>query len=494
MAGTASIPERINNNVLMKSKEIVDPHRIPGPETGVVSTISGNNSHITRQFPDIVDIDRVVLNSSQLNNRLNDIARMRERNSSSTSSGNVQQSGDRRMSSSPPQNDTTRNNLEQSVTTPIDQSRRSESPAIDYRSIDNRTRSSPTQSATNTDLSSPRPIQTQDLNAGVCCVVTGIVLAALHAAGNSYLFLAIMFIGLGVLLVVVVAVGWKCTPRGHEPLHALFSLGDFRRQRGTRRQHRQHGGHRSREGHWYGGVLYPEFQYRRPPPSYNASMQDYQTQLALAQSHREFYNDEDLPAEDYSLPSSPPPSYRSRASTVRTGIPITFPNGDQYPNSRPPTYRSHISTSRSQAHPRPSLPRGESGEIEGQGGDIAFNGPESVSNTHSRNNSVTVNNVNPGAVTINISNNGNTSTPLDVERVQQILHSRQPSGSAINSAQLENSTTEGLDQDIQQTLQTLDNATSSVMAESSTNYMEGSENATQNPEPNDDDYPMLTSL
>ena len=30
---------------------------------------------------------------------------------------------------------------------------------------------------------------------GVCCVVTGIILAALHAAGNSFLFLAIMFIG-----------------------------------------------------------------------------------------------------------------------------------------------------------------------------------------------------------------------------------------------------------------------------------------------------------
>jgi hypothetical protein len=39
------------------------------------------------------------------------------------------------------------------------------------------------------------------------------------------------------LLVVVVAVGWKCTPRGHEPLHALFGLGDFRhRRRRTRRR------------------------------------------------------------------------------------------------------------------------------------------------------------------------------------------------------------------------------------------------------------------
>lgn len=366
MVGTASVTEGIDN-VLMKSKEIVDKgsHLVPGQgtgevtisstsgnicgflgqeagvatissisgnnggfpgqETGVVtvSAISGNNSgQITRQFPDIVDIDRVVLNSSQLINSLNDITRMRERLSSNTSSGNVQQAGDRGMSPSPPHNDTTRNNLEQSVTTPTDQSRRSESPAIDYRTIDNRTRSSPTQSAPNTDrthssptqltpntdLSSPRPIQTQDLNAGVvsrmdsrhealpdllhshvipsqvpssrhnphrpppghmvdprgghhhqshvrhhprshrdrhrshhhhhrsrrrsrsnsqsdnepckdsclkclaattsfrwilvilsllgvCCVVTGIVLAALHAAGNSFLFLAIMFIG-----------------------------------------------------------------------------------------------------------------------------------------------------------------------------------------------------------------------------------------------------------------------------------------------------------
>nr|KAG5704161.1 hypothetical protein BaRGS_009691 [Batillaria attramentaria] len=116
---------------------------------------------------------------------------------------------------------------------------------------------------------------------GVMCVVTGIVLAALHAAGNSFLFLAIMFIGLGVLLVIVVAVGWKCTPRGHEPLHALFSIGDFRNGRRERRTHR----HRHRDGNWYGGMMYPEFQYRRPPPTYAASMQEYNSQLALAQAN-----------------------------------------------------------------------------------------------------------------------------------------------------------------------------------------------------------------
>ena len=54
------------------------------------------------------------------------------------------------------------------------------------------------------------------------------------------------------MLVVVVAVGWKCTPRGHEPLHAVFGLGDFRhRRRRTRRRRGQ-----QREGErWYGGRL-----------------------------------------------------------------------------------------------------------------------------------------------------------------------------------------------------------------------------------------------
>ena len=28
------------------------------------------------------------------------------------------------------------------------------------------------------------------------------------------------------MLVIVVGVGWKCTPRGHEPCHLLFNLGD----------------------------------------------------------------------------------------------------------------------------------------------------------------------------------------------------------------------------------------------------------------------------
>lgn len=56
--------------------------------------------------------------------------------------------------------------------------------------------------------------------------------------------------------------------------------------------------------------------------------------------------------DNISLPSSPPPTYRSRASTVRTGVEITFPPNED--SDRPPTYRSHISDASD--HTRPALP------------------------------------------------------------------------------------------------------------------------------------------
>ncbi|XP_052773766.1 uncharacterized protein LOC128212371 [Mya arenaria] len=223
---------------------------------------------------------------------------------------------------------------------------------------------------------------------GVCCVVTGIVLAALHAAGNSFLFLAIMFIGLGVLLVVVVGVGWKCTPRGHEPLHALFSIGEFRNRRSSRRR----GERRNRR--WHEGSMHREFRYRPPPPTYNASMVEYQQQqqqLAAQQAQQspDIYDPDNDPDEDYSLPSSPPPSYRSRASTVRAGIQITFPpnQGGDYPDSRPPTYRSHQGR-----HTRPSLSRDDDSDHDHDPApaDFAFTGSSVIVDTNTSQNSTSI--------------------------------------------------------------------------------------------------------
>lgn len=99
------------------------------------------------------------------------------------------------------------------------------------------------------------------------------------------------------------------------------------------------------------GMLYPEFQYRRPPPSYAASMQDYQTQVSQEQDES-FAAGNTGHGDGDSLPSSPPPSYRSRASTIHSGIHAAFPHnldGD-HPNSRPPTYRSRAPSR------RPSIP------------------------------------------------------------------------------------------------------------------------------------------
>ena len=30
--------------------------------------------------------------------------------------------------------------------------------------------------------------------------------------------------GLGILLIVVISIGWRCTPAGHEPCHLLFNF------------------------------------------------------------------------------------------------------------------------------------------------------------------------------------------------------------------------------------------------------------------------------
>lgn len=85
------------------------------------------------------------------------------------------------------------------------------------------------------------------------CFVITTVLSLYPLSGNWYHDYIIVILGLGVLLVVVVAVGWKCTPRGHEPLHALFGLGDFRHQERRSRSQRHGRSSRAREQQWYGG-------------------------------------------------------------------------------------------------------------------------------------------------------------------------------------------------------------------------------------------------
>ena len=60
------------------------------------------------------------------------------------------------------------------------------------------------------------------------------------------------------MLVIVVGVGWRCTPTGHEPCHLLFSLGVY----GARPERYQADG---RGQQWYAGMTYTglSLSYRR---------------------------------------------------------------------------------------------------------------------------------------------------------------------------------------------------------------------------------------
>ena len=69
--------------------------------------------------------------------------------------------------------------------------------------------------------------------------------------------------------------------------------------------------------HPYGAMFYPEFEYRPPPPSYQASMQEYRLRLLLLErgssSSPLQHHSPQAPAQSTSL--SPPPTYRSSVGT-----------------------------------------------------------------------------------------------------------------------------------------------------------------------------------
>lgn len=77
---------------------------------------------------------------------------------------------------------------------------------------------------------------------------------------NDFLF---VFAGVGVILVTVSGAAWRMTAPGAPQCLGLGS-GELGRC-----------GRRPCSGRAPHGLLYPEFQHRPPPPSYQASMQEY---------------------------------------------------------------------------------------------------------------------------------------------------------------------------------------------------------------------------
>ncbi|KAK2703775.1 hypothetical protein QYM36_017906 [Artemia franciscana] len=188
---------------------------------------------------------------------------------------------------------------------------------------------------------------------GICCAVVGTVLGAMKATGREHLTVSLLMIG--IVLITVSGIAWRLTSHDAPSCRAMLGLGsrsepgivasadptapEATRSRFLARMPPSHG----RPHHPYAAMLYPEFQYRPPPPSYQASMQEYRLRLLLL--------DRERPSQNHNPASSlsPPPTYRSNASTLLR-VPLTLAR--ETDASRPPSYRSRSSAS---TQPGPSM-------------------------------------------------------------------------------------------------------------------------------------------
>ncbi|KAL7297938.1 hypothetical protein TKK_0008958 [Trichogramma kaykai] len=180
---------------------------------------------------------------------------------------------------------------------------------------------------------------------GLVCAGAGALLGALRATGRDHIAVALLMIGIGVVLVTVSAVAWRVTSR--ENCGGFFGLTGISGRIPP-----------ARPMHPYAAMIYPEFQFRTPPPSYQASMQEYRLRLLLL--------------DRLQPTSSPPPTYRSNSgSYVQGGGGVQSPTSNQHHHqhasvlpvvsqspgsradpSRPPSYCGHhrLSSNGSQGH------------------------------------------------------------------------------------------------------------------------------------------------
>ncbi|XP_031829314.1 uncharacterized protein LOC116425554 [Nomia melanderi] len=134
---------------------------------------------------------------------------------------------------------------------------------------------------------------------GLVCAGAGALLGALRASGRDHIAVALLMIGIGVVLVTVSAVAWRVNCGSFFGFTGISGISGIPPARPI---------------HPYA----PEFQFRTPPPSYQASMQDYRLRLLLL--------------DRLQPTSSPPPTYRSNAGS------IVAPGTAR--ESRPPSYCS----------------------------------------------------------------------------------------------------------------------------------------------------------
>ncbi|XP_018017707.2 transcription factor mef2A [Hyalella azteca] len=174
---------------------------------------------------------------------------------------------------------------------------------------------------------------------GLCCTVVGTVLGAIKTHNSEYVTITLLMIGVGIVLITVSGVAWHLTSRD-APCRVMLGLapagvdGVMRGGGGeSRRFMTRMAPTFGRPHHPYAAMMYPEFQFRPPPPSYQASMQEYRLRLLLLDranaAHHVPYPHPPLGVV------SPPPTYRSAQHRTMTNT-----LGRESIYSHPPSYRS----------------------------------------------------------------------------------------------------------------------------------------------------------
>ncbi|KAF0302091.1 hypothetical protein FJT64_025804 [Amphibalanus amphitrite] len=179
---------------------------------------------------------------------------------------------------------------------------------------------------------------------GLCCAIVGTVLGALKATGREHLTVSLLMIGVGIVLITVSGIAWRLTSRDSPSCRMMLGLSRQQEEPESRRfMHRVVPAY-GRPHHPYAAMVYPEFQFRPPPPSYHASMQAYRLGLLLDRHNA-------ASAAGNGAVLSPPPSYRPGTGTLRPGM-NTLSGHSEY--SHPPSYHSRQSSANPQPQQEPA--------------------------------------------------------------------------------------------------------------------------------------------
>jgi len=182
---------------------------------------------------------------------------------------------------------------------------------------------------------------------GICCSIVGTVLGAMKASGREHLTVSLLMIGVGIVLITVSGIAWRLTATDAPSCRAMLGLGggcdeDYNNGRFlSRPQVTNTNNTASRPQHPYAAMMYSDFPYRPPPPSYQASMQEYRLRLLL------------LDRNTSGNPTNPGPSLAEQQSHQQQQQPVVAPPNYRahlrnamlhaMNHSRPPSYKSHIS-------------------------------------------------------------------------------------------------------------------------------------------------------